>query len=198
MPSPTTARHLDVTGVNSYNNMDFQMANLDNEEELVIGDKVQKVKGYLWPGVIVAIFKTLNGKERYVVECTVPEVRGALHIYSADQIRKKSSAISDTKQERVTDRYIVRRNEINTDDKIWEVLHMWGDPLVSDENTQEVVGRHFTEEKAKDHAVYLNYIMRSAWTIAQWHELAKREDCLDFLTKHDLKLVLTALAKEVK
>jgi hypothetical protein len=106
--------------------------------------------------------------------------------------------MTSVKEVCVTDKYIVRRNKIHTDDKIWEVLHMCGDPLVSDENTQEVVGRHFIEEKAKDHAVYLNYIMRSAWTIAQWHELAKREDCLDFLTPHDLKLVLTALAKEVK
>ena len=52
-----------------------------------IGDKVEKVRGYKWPGVIVAIFHTLAGAERIVVECTVPEVSGALHIYSPDQIR---------------------------------------------------------------------------------------------------------------
>ena len=50
------------------------------------GDKVQKIKGYRWPGVIVAAFETIEGKRRYVVECTVPEVAGALHIYSPEQI----------------------------------------------------------------------------------------------------------------
>lgn len=51
-----------------------------------VGDKVQKVKGYKWPGVVVSTFKTTAGAERIVVECTVPEVAGALHIYNPDQI----------------------------------------------------------------------------------------------------------------
>lgn len=53
---------------------------------LKVGDKVQKTKGYKWPGVVVAVFETLAGRIRVVVECTVPEVAGALHIYSPDQI----------------------------------------------------------------------------------------------------------------
>lgn len=53
---------------------------------IAIGTKVQKVKGYRWPGVVVAAFETTAGKLRYVVECTVPEVTGALHIYSPEQI----------------------------------------------------------------------------------------------------------------
>lgn len=53
---------------------------------LKVGDKVQKTKGYRWPGVVVAMFETLAGRIRVVVECTVPEVAGALHIYSPDQI----------------------------------------------------------------------------------------------------------------
>lgn len=53
-----------------------------------IGDEVVKVSGYKWPGVVVAKFTTLDGKLRFVVECTVAEVRGALHIYSPEQIRK--------------------------------------------------------------------------------------------------------------
>jgi len=52
-----------------------------------VGDEVEKIKGYKWPGVIVARFVTLKGDLRFVVECTVPEVAGALHIYSQDQIR---------------------------------------------------------------------------------------------------------------
>jgi hypothetical protein len=51
------------------------------------GDRVEKIKGYRWPGVIVASFTTTKGEHRLVVECTVPEVAGALHIYSPDQLR---------------------------------------------------------------------------------------------------------------
>lgn len=51
-----------------------------------VGDNVQKTKGYKWPGVVVAVFDTLSGQTRVVVECTVPEVSGALHIYNCDQI----------------------------------------------------------------------------------------------------------------
>lgn len=51
-----------------------------------VGDRVQKVKGYKWPGVVVAVFRTLSQRERFVVECTVPEVAGALHIYNREQL----------------------------------------------------------------------------------------------------------------
>ena len=53
-----------------------------------IGDKVQKTKGYQWPGTIVADFTNLKGQRRLVVECTVPEVAGALHIYNPEQLEK--------------------------------------------------------------------------------------------------------------
>jgi hypothetical protein len=52
-----------------------------------IGDEVEKISGYKWPGEVVAVFLTIDGKERVVVECTVEEVRGALHIYSPEQLR---------------------------------------------------------------------------------------------------------------
>jgi len=51
-----------------------------------VGDRVQKATGYKWPGVVVSVFDTLSGKTRVVVECTVPEVAGALHIYSPEQL----------------------------------------------------------------------------------------------------------------
>lgn len=51
-----------------------------------IGDTVKKIKGYPWPGVIIADFITLRGERRLVVECTVEEVSGALHIYSPEQL----------------------------------------------------------------------------------------------------------------
>lgn len=51
-----------------------------------IGDKVQKVKGYRFPGTIVAAFTTLKGRRRYVVECSEPAVDGILHIYSGEDL----------------------------------------------------------------------------------------------------------------
>ena len=55
---------------------------------MTIGDTVRKTKGYAWPGVIVADFTTLDGKRRLVVECTTPEVAGALHIYNEEQLEQ--------------------------------------------------------------------------------------------------------------
>lgn len=52
-----------------------------------VGDRVQKVRGYKWPGIVVAVFNTLAGERRVVVECTVPEVTGALHIYNEEQLK---------------------------------------------------------------------------------------------------------------
>jgi hypothetical protein len=48
--------------------------------------RVRKIRGYKWPGVVVADFTTLKGERRLVVECTVPEVAGALHIFSPEQL----------------------------------------------------------------------------------------------------------------
>jgi hypothetical protein len=54
---------------------------------LAVGDKVEKVSGYKWPGIVVSVFDTLDGQLRVVVECTTPEVAGALHIYNEGQLR---------------------------------------------------------------------------------------------------------------
>jgi len=51
-----------------------------------IGDKVEKRFGYRFPGVVVSSFQTLSGKARYVVECTAPEVEGAMEILSEEQL----------------------------------------------------------------------------------------------------------------
>jgi hypothetical protein len=51
-----------------------------------VGDRVEKATGYKWPGIVASVFETLAGKPRVVVECTVPEVSGALHIYSPEQL----------------------------------------------------------------------------------------------------------------
>lgn len=51
-----------------------------------IGDRVEKTSGYKWPGIVVSAFDTLAGERRVVVECTTPEVAGALHIYNEKQL----------------------------------------------------------------------------------------------------------------
>ena len=56
---------------------------------LAIGDRVEKITGYQWPGAVVAVFTTTRGELRVVVECTVKEVEGALHIYSPEQLQRR-------------------------------------------------------------------------------------------------------------
>jgi hypothetical protein len=55
---------------------------------LMVGDRVRKTGSYKWPGIVVARFQTLAGETRVVVECTAPEVEGALHIFNPDQLEK--------------------------------------------------------------------------------------------------------------
>ena len=54
---------------------------------LAVGDKVEKTSGYKWPGAVVSVFDTLAGERRVVVECTVAEIAGALHIYNEKQLK---------------------------------------------------------------------------------------------------------------
>jgi len=65
----------------------FERAEARNTEFL-IGDRVEKSRGYKWPGRVVSVFRTLSGADRVVVECDVPEVEGALHIYVPEQLKR--------------------------------------------------------------------------------------------------------------
>jgi hypothetical protein len=56
------------------------------EAQFKVGDKVEKTSGYKWPGVVVSVFDTLSNERRVVVECTVLEIAGALHIYNEKQL----------------------------------------------------------------------------------------------------------------
>jgi hypothetical protein len=56
------------------------------EKQFKVGDRVEKTSGYKWPGVVVSVFETLTGERRVVVECTVAEIAGALHIYNEKQL----------------------------------------------------------------------------------------------------------------
>ena len=53
-----------------------------------LGDRVEKISGYKWPGIVLASFSTTTGMHRLVVECTAPDVAGALHIYAPEQLRR--------------------------------------------------------------------------------------------------------------
>lgn len=53
-----------------------------------VGDKVEKLTGYKFPGIIVSDYCTLSGKRRLVVECIAPGVEGCQHIFAPDQLRK--------------------------------------------------------------------------------------------------------------
>jgi len=59
-----------------------------NASFFCVGDRVRKVKGYAFPGVVVARFKNLKGMTRYVVECDEPAVSGILHIYSQKDLKR--------------------------------------------------------------------------------------------------------------
>lgn len=56
----------------------------------LVGDKVDKASGYSFPGVVVSVFKMLDGQERYVVEfygTGTEEGTGVLHIFSGNQLK---------------------------------------------------------------------------------------------------------------
>ena len=51
-----------------------------------VSDRVQKARGYKYPGVVVSRFLTLSGQVRYVVEALHPDFKGMLHIFSDEQL----------------------------------------------------------------------------------------------------------------
>jgi hypothetical protein len=52
-----------------------------------VGDKVKKVRGYKYPGVVVSAFVKSDGvTPRYVVECIGEGCEGMLHIFSETQL----------------------------------------------------------------------------------------------------------------
>jgi hypothetical protein len=65
------------------------MMNTDDIIKFRIGAKVQKVKGYKYPGVVVSVFRTLRRQVRYVVEADGPEYEGMLHIFNNSQLEDR-------------------------------------------------------------------------------------------------------------
>lgn len=54
------------------------------------GDKVEKTSGHEYVGTVVAAFRTMDGKPRYVVESTTSGARGLLFIFRDDQLRRRA------------------------------------------------------------------------------------------------------------
>ena len=55
-----------------------------------IGERVTKVSGYKYPGIVVSKFLKLDDEtHRYVVECTAKQCEGMLHIFSEAQLKSE-------------------------------------------------------------------------------------------------------------
>lgn len=60
-------------------------------DTIKVGDHVNKIDGYSYPGVVVAVFDKLSGEQRMVVEFVSPGTKdgeGMLHIFSPRQLFK--------------------------------------------------------------------------------------------------------------
>lgn len=55
------------------------------DEKFAVGDKVDKIAGYKFPGTVVSVFKKTNGDTRLVVEM---DNYGLLHIFSEEGLYK--------------------------------------------------------------------------------------------------------------
>jgi len=58
---------------------------------MIVGDKITKIKGYAFDGVVVAVFKNTKGQIRIVAEhlgSQTDESGGMLHIFSDTQLKK--------------------------------------------------------------------------------------------------------------
>jgi hypothetical protein len=69
------------------------------------GERVRKILGYKFPGVVVAKFRTTRGDLRYVVEAVHIDFDGMLHIYAPEQLEGEGSAPA-----KVSPRHPVQRN----------------------------------------------------------------------------------------
>lgn len=66
-----------MSGLHTTNNME--------NAKFKVGDKVNKITGYSFPGTVVSVFTTTAGKIRLVVEM---DNYGLLHIFNEDGLKK--------------------------------------------------------------------------------------------------------------
>ncbi len=60
------------------------------EVSFQVGDRVQKAKGFKFPGVVRSVFTTNAGAVRCVVEADHWDFAGMLHIYNPEQLEKRT------------------------------------------------------------------------------------------------------------
>lgn len=64
---------------------------MNEETAYKVGDKVNKKRGYKFPGTIIAVMTTLGGELRYVVEMDEFHL---LHIFNHEQLTKTSLQVN--------------------------------------------------------------------------------------------------------
>lgn len=89
--SPTTNWHRNPDGPEAV----AEIKRLRGDYAYPVGTKVEKPRGYPFPGTVVAAFDNLAGEPRYVVESELAP--GMLHIFSGKQITR--AAIEGTRDE---------------------------------------------------------------------------------------------------
>lgn len=61
------------------------MKGMTSDTKFQVGDRVNKIKGYRFPGIVVSVFPTKDGNIRLVVEM---DEFGLLHIFNESQLLK--------------------------------------------------------------------------------------------------------------
>lgn len=89
MDEPTVMRVLTTPDSVNGKTLFEAFMELPREQRFAVGDGVEKIMGYRWPGEVRSVFLNKAAQIRYVVECIIPDVEGALHIYSPNQIKTR-------------------------------------------------------------------------------------------------------------
>jgi hypothetical protein len=68
----------------------IQESDPTSECKFKVGDLVSKPKGYTYDGTVVSVFRNLAGEIRVVAELTTGNGLGMLHIFSENQLERRS------------------------------------------------------------------------------------------------------------
>lgn len=63
-----------------------ELLRINDELEFPVHSYVHKKKGYKYPGMVMAAFRTRKDEMRYAVEAFNPDFDGMLHIFSGNQL----------------------------------------------------------------------------------------------------------------
>lgn len=89
----------------------------------LVGRRVQKTKGYPFPGEIRSVFTNRNGDIRFVVEATHPEYSGMLHIFSPEQLDVANRSLYPTFKDPIWyKKYRIYRDKMGPY-QVWTFIH---------------------------------------------------------------------------